>query len=76
MKRYGNATVSFVQALYKKINELKPVVARKRQLEILGDAKSFLEKETKCRIEVTKAEKSGSPKARTSTPQKPGILLE
>ncbi|MBI2971202.1 MAG: leucine--tRNA ligase [Candidatus Aenigmarchaeota archaeon] len=76
MKRYGNTTVAFVQHLYKRINELKPVLPRKRQLATLAKAKAFLEKETNCTISIAKAEASGNPKARQASPQKPGILLE
>ncbi len=84
MKRYGNATVAFIQSLYKKKNELKPVLDRKTQFEFLNESRGFLEKELGCEIRITDAEKSDSKdasgviqgKAKSSTPQKTGILLE
>ncbi|MFH0832120.1 MAG: leucine--tRNA ligase [Candidatus Aenigmatarchaeota archaeon] len=69
-------TIAFVQSLYKKINEIQPVIERKKQFEILEEAKEFLAKEIKCKIDIINAEKSDAPKAKLSTPQKPGILLE
>ncbi len=76
LKRYGNATVMFIQNLYKKINELKPVLDKKSQLDCLTDAKDFLKKEIGCRIEIIDANNSHDQKAKFSGPQKPGILLE
>jgi len=76
MKRYGNATIGFIQSLYKKINELQPAVDRKSQLEILSEAKRFLEAELQCQVSIEDAEKSMHDKAKQSVPQKPGILLE
>lgn len=85
MKRYGNATVAFIQSLYKKKNELKTILDRKTQAEFLNESTGFLEKELGCKIKILDAEKSDDSKdasgvsqvkARASTPQKPGILLE
>ena len=76
MKKYGNATVSFIQSLYKKINEIKPVIKKDSQLSALEDAKKFLEKEIGCRIEIIDSNGCDNQKARSSSPIKPGILLE
>ncbi|MBI3190075.1 leucine--tRNA ligase [archaeon] len=76
MKKYGNATVSFVQSLYKKINEIKSVLKKDTQIEILNGARSFLEKEIGCKIEIINSNGVEDQKARSSNPQKPGILLE
>ncbi len=85
MKRYGNATVAFIQSLYKKKNELKPILDRETQIEFLNKSIGFLENELGCKIKIIDAEKSGDSKdasgvsqakAGASTPQKPGILLE
>lgn len=76
MKKYGNATIGFIQGLYKKINELRPIVQREKQIAILSEAKAFLEKELQCKIYIEDSEKSAHDKAKQSTPQKPGILLE
>ena len=74
--KYGKATIGFIQSLYKKISELKPLISRKNQSEILEEAKKFLEKEVGCKLEIEYAEKNKDPKARQANPQKPGILLE
>ncbi len=76
MRKYGNATIGFIQSLYKKINELQPVVQREKQFEILAEAKDFLKAELKCDVIVEDADKSQHEKARQSTPMKAGILLE
>ncbi|HLC67346.1 MAG TPA: leucine--tRNA ligase, partial [archaeon] len=73
---YGKATVAFIQSLYKKINELQPVVPRMMQFAILEEAASFMEKEAGCKIVIEDAEKSENPKAKSSTPNKFGIFLE
>jgi leucyl-tRNA synthetase len=75
-KLYGNATVLFIQSLYKKLNELKPVVPRIKQMQILNESRKFLENELKCKIEIIDAEKTTNPKAKSSSPQKFGIYLE
>ncbi len=76
MKRYGNATIGFIQSLYKKINELQKIVPRGRQFRVLNEARDFLERELNCVISIEDAEKSAHDKAKQSAPQKPGILLE
>ena len=63
-------------ALYKKINELKPVVARSGQFEALEEAKQFIESEIGAKIDIIDASKSETKKAKTAAPHKPGILLE
>ncbi|MBI2578546.1 MAG: leucine--tRNA ligase [Candidatus Aenigmarchaeota archaeon] len=73
---YGKATISFIQALYNKINELKPVIPRSRQFQVFGEAKQLLEKEFICSIEVIDASKSDNSKAKQATPQKLGIFVE
>lgn len=75
IKKYGSAVPSFVQALYKNINELRSV-ERSEQFDIIKEAMPFLEKELNCEIEVIDSEKSDNAKARSATPMKPGILLE
>lgn len=74
MRKYGNATIGFIQGLYKKVNELHVVLQRENQLEILDEAKDFLESELKCTVSIETD--SAHEKAKQATPQKPGILLE
>ena len=76
LKKYGNATVGFIQGLYKKINEINPVLDKKMQISYLNESKDFLEKEIGCKIEIIDANNSGDIKAKTSMPNRPGILLE
>jgi len=74
--KYGKATVAYIQSLYKKMKTLEEPVSRKKQFEILNEAKLFLEKQIGCPVKIEDAEKSDEQKARQSTPEKPGILLE
>ncbi|MCX6815900.1 MAG: leucine--tRNA ligase, partial [Candidatus Aenigmarchaeota archaeon] len=76
LKKYGNATISFIQNLYKKINEINPVIAKQSQVKCLEEAKSFLEQEIVCKVEIINSDGSQDQKARSSSPQKLGILLE
>ncbi len=73
---FEQATIAYIQSLYKKISELKPVLPRAMQLNILKEAKSFLEGELGLEIEIIDSEKSSLPKAKQASPQKFGILLE
>lgn len=76
MRSYGNATVMFIQNLYKKINELRPVLPRAKQFNILKESIEFLENETNSKIDIIDSEKTNNNKAKSATPQKFGILLE
>ncbi len=73
---YGQATVAYIQSLYKKIGELNPVLPRTLQISLLNEAKTFMEGELKLKIEIIDGEKSSDAKAKQATPQKFGILLE
>jgi hypothetical protein len=75
-RRYGKATLSFIQESHKKSREIEIVVKRQNQFLLLDEAKNFLESETGLKIEIHDAEKSESQKAKNSTPWKFGILLE
>ena len=76
MKRYGKTTIMYVQNLYKRIRDLSQVVHRAKQFELLEQAKSIIESEINCKIEIFDASKSDELKAKNATPEKPGILLE
>ncbi len=73
---YGKATVVFIQNLYKKINDLQPVLPRSRQFALLKEVKDFLEKETGCTIVVEDADKTDNPKAKSSAPNRFGLFME
>ncbi len=73
---YGKATVMFIQSLYKKINELQPVIARSRQFALLEDVRDFIEKETRCKVLIQDADDTDNLKAKSSTPSKFGLFLE
>ncbi|HIG96826.1 MAG TPA: leucine--tRNA ligase [Candidatus Aenigmarchaeota archaeon] len=73
---YGKATVMFIQSLYKKINELQPVIARGRQFALLEDVRDFIEKETGCKVLIQDADDTDNLKAKSSTPSKFGLFLE
>ena len=73
---YGKATVMFIQNLYKRINDMQPVLPRSRQFALLKEVSSFLEKETGCKIEVVDSDNTENPKAKSSTPNRFGLFLE
>ncbi len=73
---YGKATVSFIQSLYKKLNELKPVMTKSMQLILLKEAKEFLQRETNTKIEIIDADKTTNQKAKVASPNKFGIFME
>ena len=73
---YGKATVVYIQNLYKKINDLQPVLPRSRQFALLKESTGFLEKETGCVIEVIDADKTDNQKAKSSTPNRFGLFME
>ena len=73
---YGKATVMFIQSLYKKINELQPVIARGQQFTLLDDVRGFIEKETGCEVLIQDADDTDNLKAKSSTPSKFGLFLE
>ncbi len=75
-KRYSDSTVAFIQTLYKKKGELSPAINRKRQLEMLKEARDFIEKEAGCKLDIILSEKSQDKKARQASPAKPGMLIE
>jgi leucyl-tRNA synthetase len=73
---YGKATVIYIQNLYKRINDLQPVMPRSRQFALLNEVKDFLEKETCSKIEVIDADNTDNPKAKSSTPNRFGLFME
>ncbi|MBS3053001.1 MAG: leucine--tRNA ligase [Candidatus Aenigmarchaeota archaeon] len=73
---YGQATVNFIQNLYQRLNELKPILPRNWQMQILKEAKKFLEAEFNCHVEIVDSNKTENKKAKQAAPQKLGILLE
>ncbi len=75
-RRYGKATLSFIQSAYSKSNEISEVIGRDDQLKLLNESKGFLKSETGLEISIEDAKKSQNQKARNSTPYKFGILLD
>ena len=75
-RRYGKATLSFIQASYSKSKEINRVVRRDAQFALLEESKKFLESETGMKIDICDSEKSDSQKAKISAPNKFGLLLD
>ncbi|MBI4174545.1 MAG: leucine--tRNA ligase [Candidatus Aenigmarchaeota archaeon] len=73
---YVKATVQFIQNLYKRINDLQPVLPRSKQFSLLKEATSFLEKETNCQIAIVDSDNTDNPKAKNSTPNRFGLFME
>ncbi len=69
-----------VGSIIKKFSDLsklpKKVILRNLELKALREAKSFLEKEHKLKIEILKEEKCKLEKAKKALPMKPAILIE
>lgn len=69
-----------VSDYFVKLQKRKPVdelfLSESSLLSTFENAKSFLEKEFDCKIEILRAEKTSHPKASMANPNKPGILVE
>ncbi len=71
-----DATVKYIQALQKKANELpEEIFGRREQFDLLGEAKSFMEKQLSASVVIEDAEKSQIEKAKNADARKPAILL-
>jgi leucyl-tRNA synthetase len=67
----------YVQTLYKKIKELtEDVLEKKKQFMIFEEAKTFLEKQLKCKVVIEDAEKSKTEKVKQADVLRPAIYLE
>ena len=75
-RRYGKATLFFIQSSYSKSKDVNSVTSRDEQFALLEESRKFLENETGMRIEIVDSEKSDLQKARNSAPYKFGLLLE
>ncbi len=73
MKRHGKEAAKIYQ--YARAMKHAPP-ARSMQFEILEESRAFLERELGMPVRVSDASNSENPKARASTPEKPGILVE
>lgn len=74
-KEKGKELVGYVQNLAKR-RESRKMLGREKEMKTLEEEKSFLEKETRAKVEILGAEKSDNRKANQAEPMKPGILLE
>ncbi|MFA6887959.1 MAG: leucine--tRNA ligase [Candidatus Woesearchaeota archaeon] len=75
-KQYGNDIVKFIPKLVTSGKITIPLKSDEEELHVLHNAKSFLEKEFQCTIEIIKAANAGHQKALQATPGKPAILVE
>jgi leucyl-tRNA synthetase len=70
-------TVKYIQALQKKRNELLPdFIPGQKQIEILSEAKAYLERELSAQVFIEDAETSKLEKARNADVRKPAIFIE
>ena len=77
LKIKGKEISKIVPALIKDVSKLPEIVtSQEDELNILNDAKEFLEKEFACTIEIVNADKSEESKASSAVPGKVGILVE
>lgn len=76
LRRYGKATLGFMQYLKKKIDDIGEIPGRQKQILLLRESEDFIKKETGLDVLIEDASKSECPKANSAMPHKPGILLE
>ncbi len=76
MKKYGNDISKFLPRMVSSGKIMQALASDDAELSTLHTAKSFLEKEFGCNIEILKAANSGHPKAGQAVPGKPAILVE
>ncbi len=66
--------MGFVSSMAKKVNAIRNVETNPAdELDIINDAKSYISKETGCKVVAEGEDSSASPKAAGSMPLKPGI---
>jgi len=77
LREKGKEISKIVQSILKDVSKLPSIVtSQEDELNIIKDAKEFLEKEFECSIEIIPAEESKHPKASAAMPGKVGILVE
>ncbi|MDP3989929.1 MAG: leucine--tRNA ligase [archaeon] len=77
LKEKGKEVSKIVQGVLKDVSKLPSMVtSQEDELNIINDAKEFLEKEFECSVEIILAENSDHPKANAAMPGKVGILVE
>lgn len=72
-KKHGKDALRFAQRLADNIAHLREPLTEGEELEALQDAKAFLEKEFKCKLQVIQSYKTDNPKSLRAEPGKPGI---
>ncbi len=76
LKQYGNEIMKFVPKLVNTGKVTAPLKNDDDELHVLHSAKSFLETEFQCTVEIYKAANAGHPKALQALPGKPAIVVE
>jgi leucyl-tRNA synthetase len=72
-RKQGRDALRFAQRLAGSAAQLREVLTEAEELEALNDAKTFLEKQFKCKIQIIQSYKGKGQKALRSEPGKPGI---
>ncbi len=77
LKIKGKEISKIVPGIVKDVSKLPEyVTSQEDELNILNDAKEFLEKEFNCLIEIVNSDESNESKAKSAVPGKAGILVE
>ena len=77
LREKGKEISKIVQSILRDVSKLPSIVtSQEDELNIIKDAKEFLEKEFECPVEIILAEESDHPKANAAMPGKVGILVE
>jgi len=77
LKMKGKEVSKIVQSLIKDVSKIpSTVTSQEEEFNAVKEAKSFLEKEFSCKINIILAEESDNQKAKSAMPGKVGILVE
>jgi leucyl-tRNA synthetase len=77
MKVKGKEISKIVQSLVKDVSKIPIMItSQEEELAVMKEAKSFLEKEFSCTVEIVNGDESEETKAKQAMPGKVGILVE
>ncbi|MEK6920824.1 MAG: class I tRNA ligase family protein, partial [Nanoarchaeota archaeon] len=76
MKKHGNDIMKFLPKIISSGKIIESLKNDDAEVSTLHHAKTFLEREFGCLVEIMKAGNSGHPKASQASPGKPAILVE
>ncbi len=77
LRMKGKEISKIVQSLVKDVSKIPIIItSQEEEIQVLQEAKEFLEKEFSCTLEIINADESEDAKAKAAMPGKVGILVE